>query len=748
MKLVKTFYRILPAFLIGIMLALGGCGKDGSSDQASDREDDIISDIQEQMAYKDTRYLPEFTDTTKTYGALGTSGLGFVNDTFYVLERESKDAGGYYAITGGKVVACSPDGKEETMLWDDEEEDAKIVTAAPLNDGSVLMLSRTDGGDYRYGKRDAAGNDIFSTEHPAASIGSEDDSFQWKLAADSQGRGYLLANEKIIFFDGQGEISGRTDLGQKRVSNIVCAGDGSVYILETMSSELILLDFEKSGLGTDSYKPLRYMQNIIGSTDAADLLICDGTTVYRYGFEDKKLSPLFDLSDSQIADASCIDTMGEMEDGRMFLFSRDEAQNVSETALLTPRPLSECDIREVTLGVIFPYTSLKEDVAAFNRSNEDFSISIVNYMIGDRTFAEAVDALKLDISVGKGPDIYDLSHLDGLETLFAAGCFADLSDYLDNSGQFGKEDFIEQALDVYTYQDQLFAVPKYFQLYTIVGSADVVGQEMGWNLDDIKEIVAKHPDAMLFESTHNSYMLQVCVRNMLDTFVDIDKKKARFDSAEYIELLNFLKDLPDHFGEREENEYLTQGDLWLQEGKALFSFRSIRIMMDLQVLSAIFGGSYTCIGFPSPDRAPDCIISGKNAYAISVHSANKDRAWRYIEWLHSGQGKETYDDFVQDGFPTRKEVFEQKMEQALLENQDGARTLSDGETWVPFRKSTPEEVARIRSLIACAKPEKGAEQAILDIMAEEASYLFGGGKSAKEVAEVTQNRVQLYLDER
>ncbi len=753
MKHVRIFYRMLPALLTCVILALGGCGKGSSLDQKPGSGDDIVSELKEQMAYKDMRYLPEFTDTTNTYGVMGSTGLGFVNDTFYLLERRSGNAGGFYSISGGRIVAYHPEDGKETVLWDEEGKEERIVTAAPLADGSVLILLSMREGGYRYCKLDAGGNESFSAEHPSESIesgGGNDESFlRFKMAADFQGRGYLLAEGKIVLFDEQGEISGKIDLGQKRVRNIVCAGDGKVYILESMSSELILLDFEKSSLGTSSYRPLKYVQNVAGTAGAADILVCDGTTVYRYGFEEKNLNPLFDLSDSLIADASCIDMIGELSDGRMFLFLRDERQSKSETALLTPKPLSECtDMKVVTLGVIFPYSSLIEDVAAFNRSNEDFSISIVNYMIGERTFAEAVEALKLDISVGKGPDMYDLSRLDELEPLFAAGCFTDLSDYLESSRQYKREDFIEQAMDVFTYQDQLFAIPKYFQLYTIVGSADVVGQKMGWNLEDIKEIVEKYPDAMIFESVPSSHMLEACARNMFDTFVDLDKKKANFDSAEYIEFLDFLKNLPDNFCEKEENEYQTNGDLWLQEKKALLSYRSIQKMSDLQFLRAVFGGSYTCIGYPSPDRTPDCIISGQNAYAVSVNSANKDRAWKFIEWLHLTQGEERYDEFLQEGFPTRKDVFEEKMEQAVRESRGGAQTLSDGETWVNFHESTPEEVELIRSLIACAKPDKSAEQAILDIMVEEASYLFGGGKSAEEVAEVTQNRVQLYLDEK
>ncbi len=53
----------------------------------------------------------------------------------------------------------------------------------------------------------------------------------------------------------------------------------------------------------------------------------------------------------------------------------------------------------------------------------------------------------------------------------------------------------------------------------------------------------------------------------------------------------------------------------------------------------------------------------------------------------------------------------------------------------------------LRALIESASPDKKEEQTILDIMDEEIAYLYDGSKTAEEVAKVTQNRVQLYLDE-
>ena len=169
------------------------------------------------------------------------------------------------------------------------------------------------------------------------------------------------------------------------------------------------------------------------------------------------------IYDSQISDALNIDTIGELEDVRIFIFNRSQEADggATEAALLTPTPLDECPVQEVvTIGTVRPSTNLLNSVADFNRQNEDFNVSILNYSIGGKTYNEAREALKLDISLGKGPDICTVDWLGDTESLIAKGCFTDLSGYLDGSGMFKREDFISQALDIYSDEGQLMAIPK------------------------------------------------------------------------------------------------------------------------------------------------------------------------------------------------------------------------------------------------------------------------------------------------
>ena len=743
-------WQILIKILVltsSIILVLGGCGiGDQKRSEPGTGSTKTESDTEKLMAYKDIRYLPEFTDTSERWNGFASKGLGFRDDTLYVLKRNFRN----YNVSGGQLIAYRPDTGEETLLLDEEALKGQIIAASPLNDGAGMALLKLLDGGYLLYKVDSEGKEILSKEISDIPITSEASSYDFMT--DNQDRGYLRTYNEIILFDEKGDIAGNIDVKGKGINQFICGSDGKVYIYEYMTSQLIPVDFEAKSLGTSAYTvPINL--RAIAAAGKADFLICDNTTVYEYNCGEGMLTPLFDLQDSQIADAFEIQVIGEMKDGRLLVFSADSDREFTEVALLTATPLAECPVKEeVTMGLIYPSQNMLDSITDFNRQNNEISISVINYCIGGRSFQEAREAMKLDFSIGKGPDLCNLTDFLEPEPLFKSGCFADLSAYLEEGRTYRKEDFIPQALDIYTWQDQLMGIPKYFYLRTLVGNSDIVGTNMGWDMQDIKKMVEEHPDALIFDVAYSSYMFNVCARNMLGEFVDLDRKEADFESPEYIEFLNFLKSLPNNYTEREDNESWSMRDSWLKDGRALLSVRDIFEVTELQKIDSVFKGNYTCVGYPSPDKKPDCIIETFSAYAISTASEKKESAWQFIEWDLSLQGQEKgyerYNYRLRGGFPTRTDVFEEELKVAV---EGGGWQQEQEDYWgsdiAGYQRTTPEEAQLLRTLIETASPERSAEQTILDIMDEEIAYLYDGSKTAEEVAAVTQNRVQLYLNE-
>ena len=172
-------------------------------------------------------------------------------------------------------------------------------------------------------------------------------------------------------------------------------------------------------------------------------------------------------------------------------------------------------------------------------------------------------------------------------------------------------------------------------------------------MDDVKEIIQSHPDVKAFDVNDAAYMMEVFMRNMMGTFVDFENGKAAFDSPEYAELLDFVKSLSD-------------GSAGSWQERALLSGQEISRFTDLQMIGAMLVGKYTCIGYPSPDRTPDCIICGRGAYAISAISQSKESAWKFIEWTFSAQENVTAGGMItRGGLPVRTEVYEEELSVAM-----------------------------------------------------------------------------------
>lgn len=753
---VQIRIRVFAMAALAGILALGGCGKEELGNGPTGRSGSPESDTEQLMAYKDIRYLPEFTDTSKKYDAFGSSGIGFVNDTFYLLKRQNTDREASISAGGRQLAVCNPDtGEEKVLMEDDDGQKSRIHAAAPMEDGSVVVfLSVWEGngeetGDidesYRLCRVDSDGNGIFSRDYPKLPL-TETDMPNLKITTDSQGRCYLMGREDLLLFDDEGLHAGTVDLGGKRILGAACSGNGKVYLHEYDTNQLIPVDFEKTRLDMGAACSVMRSMQVLVSSKKADFLICDETTVYQFSCADHSFTPLFDLQDSQILNAYNLDTIGEMEDGRIFLFSNDK-MGTTEMAILTPTPLSECPIQKtITFGTAFPSRALVERVAKFNRQSEDFTVSILNYSVGGRSYQQACDALRLDLSIGKGPDLCNLDTIGDTESLYSAGCFADLSPYLEASVQIGREDFFSQALDAYTWQGKLMSIPESFALQTIAGRSDIVGEAMGWNMEDIKAVIRSHPDAeMLFDNMPADYLFEACIRNLLEEFVDLEGKKADLDSAEYIDFLNFMNALPDGYKEDYEAE---ETGVRLQDEKALLSLKTIYSFSDLELMDFAFKAPYTCVGYPASDRTPDCLIFCSGANAITAASSEKECAWKFMEWYYSQEPRKEYSLFVAP-MPARKEAFEQALKEVA--GEAGGREEELGGIYrngslVNFRWVTQEEAELLYSLLECARPETNSEQTILEIMKEEAACLFGGSKTAEAVAKITQNRVQLYLD--
>ena len=94
---------------------------------------------------------------------------------------------------------------------------------------------------------------------------------------------------------------------------------------------------------------------------------------------------------------------------------------------------------------------------------------------------------------------------------------------------------------------KLYSISPAFGVLSLVGSAEVLGEEMGWTLQELMEVVKAHPEAeyLLDPGTTSSSILQAMLVMNLGEYVDWTTGECSFDSQDFTDLLNFSAMFPE-----------------------------------------------------------------------------------------------------------------------------------------------------------------------------------------------------------
>lgn len=757
---------ILALALAGSVSVMAACGKGESG-----RVDPV----------KEWVYVPEFItieDEDMRYYDMRFSG-GALYYSAYRYDEES----GARTETLCRYSPVDKMTSEVVLDWGEEQGNNldEMVFAA---DGSMCAVVRsysydevTQSGNSRYklAKFGADGklaflNDVTETLEKES---QNDWIYIRGIALDDKGRIYLAAESGVFLFEGDGSYKGVVSAGNGMNSNMRSIGadrDGKVYVSvysygeNGMSCELTEIDFDNRKTGA-SYSdfPTGNSEGLTPGAEAGTFIVNDGSTLYEYSMETQAKTALFDWLDSDI-NGSYVQSVGAMEDGRILavIYDWDDRDN-SGIAYLTKTRGSEVAQKEtILIGTLYNARALQAAAVSFNRGSDKYRITIKQYMDDSASYMDAyqdaITNMNNDLtSRANCPDIIDLSGLN-ISQLASKGLLEDLGKYLDKSEALKRDDFVENVLNGYTFDGILTCIPMSFELSTIIGKAQDVGESQGWTLQELIAYADKHPNARLFDNaTKNEIMYYLLAYNE-GIFIDWSKGKCNFDSDEFKNVLAFANRFPSDYSS-EDRQVSTPTKI--QRGEVLLETASLYNFDEIQMYYEIFGGDITCKGLPAEDGSIGTALAANGLYGISSKATRKDGAWEFLEgYLQQDNDRYSF------GFPSRKAKLDEMAKEAVTiqywtdddgnpvldENGDpiemgvgGGLSYQDGWSY-RYRRATQEEVDLVMQLINQAKPVSLGIMQILEMIDEDAAGYFEGQKSVDEVVKVIQNRVQLYVD--
>lgn len=562
----------------------------------------------------------------------------------------------------------------------------------------------------------------------------KNNSFVVDMAFDTEGKVYIASGTVIYVLNSDLSFDKVIATSNEGIEHLVESADGGIWFTKYGNEgwELIEINTETGEIG-EAYTNLPDVTLLdFIMPDEGKLIVYNEEKLYEYDMSDMECVKEINWLDCYI-DGNDIQNISVSEE-KIIVYTYDAGYNLREMAFLNKTPKDEVPLKEVitvaTLESSNP--SLQEAVVKFNKYNDTYKVVIKAYVnnttnISDITGTVWTDGralMKAEIASDDSPDIIDLSDVDIMD-LVLKDALEDLTPYLEKSTAANLYDFVPSVLESFKINSKQVAVPMYFEILTWMAKYSTVGNKSGWSFEDVIMLADAESDATLMHYYDKYSALQMLLEYNWLSFIDPESGNCSFDSQEFIDLLKLADRFEPYEGEESEAGAIVMD-------KVLLSPAVLRSVSDYQIYGAMMDNNAVCIGYPTADGSAGIYLRGNTMYGISAKSDQKEGAWAFIESQLADNTAAFY-----EGFPSRKEALQELFEKSM--------TSHDWET--AAYAASKEEIDAISSIINLAKPSIPINQTIFTIIEEEAAFFLEGQKSAKEAAEVIQNRVELYVQE-
>ena len=570
-------------------------------------------------------------------------------------------------------------------------------------------------------------------------LGAEVNMYVQGMEIDLEGNVYLCFDQNITVLDKDGKQICKVEV-DSWINSIFSAKNGTVFAVyygeEGMEAHPVDIKAKKMG---DVEKNLM---------------------VYTYSIGDEAPKKILNWIECDI-DRDDVRSFTLLEDGRILVFMSgwDEESGMSTTELvyLTKKKGSEVPEQKIiTYGTLYLDYYVRKQIIEFNRTNQEYRIEVKEYVTEDgmEGYGSGQEKMNSDIVSGKGPDIIELSGAN-LRMYAAKGILEDLYPYIDGDEEINREDYLPNVLKAFEVDGKLYTLPSRFYINTVLAKESKVGDRRSITLSEVMELAKELPEgAQIYEYATKSSILMNNIMMNMDEYVNWSTGECKFGSDEFIKALEFANQFDTEFDYNPEEISRPEK---IKQDLLLMSQTSISSMQEYILYEAMFGEPMAFIGYPTTKENGSFISHDGSIMAINAKSQYKDGAWKFIRQQLTKEAQESNTDRGGFGFPVMKSAldkqFEEDMTEDYYEDENGNKVRSEKTTWgyenfsVKIFAAKDYEVEAVRSLIESTDTMYQYDEKMIGIITEEANAFFEGQKSAKEVADIIQNRIQVYVNE-
>nr|WP_297764033.1 ABC transporter substrate-binding protein [uncultured Butyrivibrio sp.] len=483
-----------------------------------------------------------------------------------------------------------------------------------------------------------------------------------------------------------------------------------------------------------------------------DLYISDNTAFYGYDAASDTKTKILDYVDSDIQLTNSTSLAVAISDVEFLACLPDDNYNYHLYRLNKIPPEQVKDKQILTIGGYYIDYDVRKQVYDFNQKSNEYKIKFVDYSSFDNedSYGAGAEKFNMDIISGNTPDIIVVGSEMPVDSYINKGLFLDLTPYFEKDPDISESDMVTNVFDALKTNGKTYQVVPKFMIGTMLVKTKFVEGKDTITFDECKKLIEETGvnQQYAFGIIPRSAFLDEGLKYAGKNYIDWENKACHFDSESFVNFLeyskNFMEEIPD-------SAYDTVKDTAYLNDEALFNITSINSFRAYnEYKKGYFGSDITLIGYPNEMGVNSSIIYPLLRIAVSAQSKSKDAAWDFVKKFYSEEyQKEVYE------FPITKAAFEENGKLATQKPfyMDGDEKVEyddyfyRGEEEIKIEPMSLEEVAEVTNFIKSLNQVYSSNDSIDSIITEEASAFYSGQKTAKEVADIIQSRVSIYVNE-
>ncbi|MBD8497331.1 ABC transporter substrate-binding protein [Paenibacillus arenosi] len=352
-----------------------------------------------------------------------------------------------------------------------------------------------------------------------------------------------------------------------------------------------------------------------------------------------------------------------------------------------------------------------------------------------------IKTMNTEILAGKGADVIEMSSLP-VDEYVNKKLLVNMSDLMEKDKSLNKSDLQMNVLDSVKINGSLYTMPYSFSLRTFVGDGDALKNvsvdDKSWTWQQYGDI-SKHlieqagqgDKRYAIAGEPQELILEELVVDSYNELVDRTNKKANFDSALFVDMLQQVKRMYD-------DGIMTSEAA--EPGKQLFY--SMRVVSPEEFITPymLFNNPKLLHKPHAEGQSGGPRIFTSDMLGIKSSSNVKEEAWTFIAFLLSEEVQTLQE---RKGFSLLTSLNEKKLNEIQKQMKNGTFKLPDGKAI----QASDEAFAQFKQFTKEANNHSSWDAKVTNIVYDETQAFFAGQKSAEEVAKLIQNRVTTFLNE-